>query len=99
MPFDIHLPPSLPFSYTLPRLTSQIINQSIKQLIRKSLLNILQRPSMLLPNLRQNSLEFYNFRRIIFMFELFDPRFAVNGVAFVPSFVLFFVRREMGVSE
>lgn len=100
MTFDIHLPLSLPFSYTLPRLTSQIINQTIKQLIRKSLLNILQCPSMLLPNPRQNSLEFYNFCCIIFMFELFDPRFAVDGVAFVPSFVCFLSEERWGwVSE
>lgn len=90
----IHLPLSLPFSYTLPHLSSQIINQTIKQLIRKSLLNILQRPSMLLPNQRQNSLEFYNFRCIIFVFEFFDPRFAVNGVAFVPSFGLLCQKSE-----
>lgn len=108
MTFDIHLPPSLPFSYTLPHLasthllsphtlphlTSQIINQSIKQLIRKSLLNILQRPSMLLPNQRQNSLEFYNFCCIVFMFEFFEPWFAVNCVAFVPVFLFCLVRRE-----
>lgn len=49
---------------------------------------------MLLPNQRQNSLEFYNFCCIIFMFELFDPRFAVNGVAFVPSFGFFCQKRE-----
>lgn len=91
MHFDIHLPP---FSGTSPHLTSQIINQPIKQLIRKSLLNILQRPSMLLPNQRQNSLEFYNFRCVIFMFEFFEPWFAVDGVAFVPVFLFCFLLSE-----
>lgn len=51
---------------------------------------------MLLPNPRQNSLEFYNFRCIIFMFEFFEPRFAVDGVAFVPSFVFLLLEERWG---